>query len=157
MTARCPHCGCSLDAAKRPRSLPQLRRFFGVLRAMFHHWPDDAEFRPESEEHLRNWVTCKAGYSESADVPLVFAEDQPALTRLTGMAIEGAIKWAGSYAFVRPDLNGGRVRVFRAKSIAFHKMAPEEFNALNEAVEGVYRAETGLDPDQLLKEHERAA
>ena len=53
--------------------------------------------------------------------------------------------------------SGGMVRVFNAKSIAFEKVGQAEFNALNDAVEEIYRAETGLDPDQVLKESEKAA
>lgn len=156
--SHCPHCGCSVDPEKgQPRSVPQLKRFFAVLRAMRAHWPENAEFQPESDEHLRKWAVCKAGYRESTDIAVPYAEDQPSITKLAAMAIEQAIKAAGAYAFVRPDANGGRVRVYKAKSIAFHSMGPAEFSKLNDDVEAVYRAETGLDPDQVLKEQERAA
>ena len=154
----CPHCGCGLDPEKgKPRSVAQLRRFFAVLRAMKSHWPEAAEFQPESEEHLRKWVVCKAGYRESTDVAVPYAEDQPSITRLAAMAIEQAIKAAGAFAFVRPHPDGGLVRVYKAKSIAFPAMGPAEFSKLNDEVEAVYKAETGLDPDQVLKEEEHAA
>lgn len=153
----CPHCGGKIDGKAKPRSLEQLRRFFGVLRAMYAHWPESAEFRPESEEHLRKWALIKAGHKETTDVPVSFAEDEPGLTKLTALAIEGALKAAGAYAFIRPHPEGGLVRVFKAKSIAFDKLGQADFNALNDAVETVYTHETGLDPEQVLKEHERAA
>lgn len=153
----CPHCGCKIDAKTKPRSLDQMRRFFAVLRAMFSHWPETSEFTPESEEHLRKWVLIKAGHRETTDVPVSFAEDQPGLTKLTALAIEGALKAAGAYAFIRPHPEGGLVRVFKAKSIAFDKLGQAEFNALNDAVETVYAQETGLDPEQVLKESEKAA
>lgn len=156
--AKCPHCQCDLDPAKgKPRSLDQLRRFFAVLRAMKMHWPERAEFQPESEEHLRKWALVKAGHRETADIPCEWATDRPSLTKLASLAIESAIQAAGTYAFVRPDSNGGRVRVFKAKSIAFDKLGQAEFNRLNDEVEAVYRAETGLDPDEVLKQQERAA
>lgn len=155
---KCPHCRCDLDAEKgKPRSIEQHRRFFGLIRAMYHHWPETAEFQPETEEHLRKWVLVKAGYRETADIPVAWAEEQPALTRLAGLAIESAIRATGTYAFVRPDLNGGRVRVFRARSIAFDKMGQAEFNRLNDDVEAVLREETGLDPVEVLREQECAA
>jgi len=155
----CPHCGCSSDPAKRPRSVAQLRRFFAVLRAMANHWPEGHEFQPESQEHLRKWIICRAGpeFRESVDIPLEFATEQPGLTKLAAMAIQSAIVWAGAFAFIRPDSNGGRVRVYRAKSMALHKMAPAEFNALNDAVEAAYEAETGMKPDTVLDEQQRAA
>lgn len=153
----CPDCGCALGVSGKARSLPQLRRFFAVLRAMYRHWPDAAAFRPESEEHLRKYVLCKAGHRDHTDIPVEFAEDQPAITKLASLAIEAAIVAAGAFAFVRPDSNGGRVRVYRAKSIAFDKLGPAEFNRLNDDVEAVYTAETGLNPDEVLKAEEQAA
>jgi hypothetical protein len=150
---KCPHCGCDVDPVKgKPRSLEQLRRFFAVLRAMKHHWPEKAEFQPENEEHLRKWVLIKAGHKETTDIPVPFAEDEPGVTRLAAVAIEGAVAAAGAFAFIRPHPEGGLVRVFKAKSIAFDKLGQAEFNDLNAEVEAVYEAETGLKADQLLKE-----
>ena len=156
--SKCPHCGSDVDAVKgRPRSLDQLRRFFGVLRAMYHHWPATADFQPESEEHLRKWALVKAGHREATDVPVEWADDQPGLTKLAGLAIEAALKAAGTFAFVRADANGGLVRVYKAKSIAFDKLGQSAFTTLNDEVEAVYRSETGLEPQQVLEEHGRAA
>lgn len=154
----CPHCGCGLDPEKgKPRSVAQLKRFFAVLRAMFSHWPDGAEFKPESEEHLRKYVIAKAGHRESTDIAIPETEGEPGVTRLIAVAFESAFKWAGNYAFVRPHPEGGLVRIYKAKSIAFPAMGPAEFSKLNDDVEAVYKAETGLDPDQVLKEEEHAA
>lgn len=154
---KCKWCGCEQDDKAKPRSLEQLRRFFAVLRAMYSHWPESAEFKPDSEEHLRKWVLIKAGHRETTDVPVAWAEDQPGLTKLAALSIEGALKAAGAFAFIRPHPEGGLVRVFKAKSIAFDKLGQAEFNALNDQVEVVYAAETGLDPEQVLKESETAA
>lgn len=156
MTA-CPHCGCKIDGKTKPRSAPQLRRFFAVLRAMFSHWPETASFQPETEEHLRKWVLIRSGHRETTDIQVAFAEDQPGLTKLTALSIEAALKAAGAYAFVRPHPDGGLVRVFRARSMAFDKIGQAEFNALNDAVETAYAQETGLDPEQVLKQTEQAA
>lgn len=154
----CCHCGCDSDPEKgKPRSVPQLRRFYGVLRAMFEHWPDDAVFKPDNLEHLRKWALIKAGHRESTDISVEWLTDQPALTKLASLTIETAIEAAGAYPFVRPDSNGGRVRVFRAKSIAFKRLKQEPFNALNNEVEAVYLNETGLDPSEVLKQTEQAA
>ena len=101
MTA-CPHCGCKIDGKTKPRSAPQLRRFFAMLRAMYQHWPEDTQFQPESEEHLRKFILIRAGYRETTDIPVTFAEDQPGLTKLTALSIEAALKAAGAYAFIRP-------------------------------------------------------
>ena len=149
----CPHCGSEIEGGK-PRSIDQLRRFFGMVRAMFAHWPDSAEFQPDTPEHLRKWALIKAGHREATDIDIAASASQ---TKILAAAIEGALKAAGAHAFVRPDPHGGRVRIFRAKSIAFAHLGQAEFNRLNDEVENVYRAETGLDPDEVLKEQERAA
>ena len=99
----------------------------------------------------------KAGHKETVDVAVPFAEDQPGLTKLVAIAVEACVRGAGGHAFIRPHPEGGLLRVFRAKSIAFDKLGQAEFNALNDAVETVYATETGLDPEQVLKEHETAA
>lgn len=54
-------------------------------------------------------------------------------------------------------LIGGLIRVFKAKSMAFDKIGQAEFNALNDAVEAVYASETGLNPEEVLKQTEQAA
>ena len=36
----CPQCGCDIEPAGKARSLPQLRRYFALIRAAYHHWPD---------------------------------------------------------------------------------------------------------------------
>lgn len=154
---KCPHCQCEIDAKSKPRSVEQLRRFFGVLRAMFKHWPENAEFQPESEEHLRKYVLCKSGHREATDVEVPFAEDQPGLTKLVAVSVEACVRGAGGFAFIRPHPDGGLVRVYKAKSIAFDKLGQADFNALNDAVEMVYAQETGLDPETVLREAERAA
>mgnify|MGYP005606360083 FL=1 len=154
---KCPHCQCDIDGKGKPRSVEQLRRFFAMLRAMFSHWPESSDFRPESEEHLRKFVLVKAGHRETVDVPVAFAEDQPGLTKLASLAIEAALKAAGAYAFIRPHPEGGLVRVFKAKSIAFDKIGQAEFNALHDAVDTVYASETGLDPATAVREHEQTA
>ena len=154
---KCPCCGSDIEGKSKPRSLDQLRRFFGMLRAMYQHWPSSAEFQPESEEHLRKFVLCKSGHRESTDVAVPFAEDQPGLTKLVAVSVEACVRGAGGFAFIRPHPDGGLVRVYKAKSIAFDKLGQADFNALNDAVEMVYAQETGLDPETVLREAERAA
>lgn len=151
---KCRWCGCEQDDKAKPRSVEQLRRFFGVLRAMFAHWPERCEFRPDNEEHLRKWVLIKAGHRDTTDVAVPFAEDQPGLTKLVAVAVEACVRGAGGYAFIRPHPEGGLLRVFKAKSIAFDKLGQADFNKLNDEVEVVYAHETGLDPEQVLKNHE---
>lgn len=158
MTARrCPHCLSNIDpdSAHKPRSVQQLRRFFSVLRAMFAHWPEGHHFQPRDEEHLRAWVLCRSSHYSVVDVD-VPSTDRETLD-LVARSVEAAIKASKNYAFVQPDPDGNRVRVFSPKSIAFHKLTPDQFNKLNDDVEAVYLHETGIDPSAALTETENAA
>lgn len=151
---KCPHCNSDLDPVKgKPRSPEQLRRFFAVLRAMYNHWPESAEFQPHCEEHLRKWVLCSAGHRtvvktlvmpRTSNASLMAAMMQFAET-LLGMDNRFG-RWKGS-----------TLAVYEAKSIAFHKLGQAEFNKLNDEVEAVYETETGLKVDEVLKQTERAA
>jgi len=152
--SKCPSCGFVLDG-HASRSPQDHRRFFAVIRAAYTHWPESHEFQPDNAEHLRAWLLCKAGYRDVSTIPCEFAEDQPALLRLVAIAAESAVRAAKGYAFLRP--HGGGIAVFSAKSIQWAKIDQKEFNKVREAVEEVIEAETGLKPDQLLKETEKAA
>ena len=71
------------------------------------------------------------------------------------LIVEASIRAAGSYA--EPVLHKDTLVIFRPKSIAFDKMRHLDFCALSDAVEDVIRVETGLDPEQVLREREQAA
>lgn len=79
------------------------------------------------------------------------------MTKLTALSIEAALKAAGVYAFIRPHPDGGLVRVFKARSIAFNQMGQAEFNALNDAVERPMPRKRDWMPEQVLKQTEQAA
>lgn len=147
----CPECGVVLT---KHRSLPDHRRFFAVIRAAFEHWPSGHEYQPEDTKALRAWLTCKAGYRNST--PIFLPEDATDHMRvLFRLGIEASIRAANGVAFVTPYRDS--VAVHTPKSIAFHEMSQSEFGALRTAVEDVIRTETGLDPEILLKEKEKAA
>ena len=145
----CPHCGCDVANAKgKPRSLEQHRRFFGMIAAAFHHWPDSHEFQPSNSEHLRAWLLCKAGYRDVVTVPV--ESDRPAVIKLAMLAVEGALRAARTHAFVR--LHGSSLVVFTAKSISFHALPHGEFQSVNDAVQEIIEVETGITVDKLLTE-----
>ena len=147
---KCPHCLCDLDPIKgKPRSVEQLRRFFAVLRKAYFHWPErEGLFQPHSMEHLRKWVLCQAGHRVVAKTLTLPGSGNPA--RLKAMK-----EFANE--LLSMDQRFGRwkettLAVYEAKSIAFDKLGQAEFNRLNDEVEGVYKAEAGLDPEVLLTE-----
>lgn len=149
----CPHCGADFDAASKgkPRSIDQHRRYFGLMRAVFHHWPEAHERQFGDETELRKFLEMKAGYREvAAQIPLVGMNRDKAL-----LIVEAAVRAAGSYAI--PVLHGDALVIFKPKSIAFAKLAHLDFCELNNKVDDVIYAETGLDAKRLLEETKRAA
>lgn len=150
--ATCPVCGHSDEGRNRgaPRSLDQLKRYFAVIRAAFHHWPETAARQFSNEEELRAWAQMKAGYRDiAARIPLVGMNRDRAL-----MLVEAAIRAAGSYAM--PILHRDELVIFKPRSISFAKLGHSEFCKLNDAVEAVIDQEIGIPVETLLKEHGRA-
>lgn len=148
----CPHCGCEIETAKgAPRSALQLRRYFAMIRAAFHHWPESHERQFTSEEECRKWLQMKAGHREvGASIPLTGMSKERAM-----MLAEAAIRAADAYATI--VIHGDTLVVWRPKSIAFNRLGHLAACRLFDEVSDVIIAETGLIPEQLLKEHERAA
>lgn len=134
----------------KPRSLDQHRRFFGVIAAAFEQWPERHPFQPENSEHLRAWLQTKAGYHTVRTFEM--DGDARETARLMPVVIATMLS---KHAWCRA--RGTELHVCVPQSIAFDKMGHEEFCALNDAVDEVIRTETGLDPELLLKEKERAA
>lgn len=151
MSKHCPECGCVIsDKGGKMRSVDQHRRYFGMIRAVFHHWPEAHQHQFSSAEELRAYLQMKAGHREiGARIPIVGVNRERAV-----LLAEAAIRAAGSYAV--PILHGDTLVVFKPRSIAFGKLSHAAFCALNNAVDEVIRAETGLDPEQLLRETEAA-
>ena len=151
----CPNCGFKLTEHSKARSPADHRRFFKLIGATYHHWPESSEFQPDNAEHLRAYLLCKAGYRDVTTIPVEFGEDQPVLMRLVALAAEAAVKAAKGFAFIRP--HGQALAVFFAKSIAWDKLDQKHFNKIRDAVEEVIEAETGMKPDDILKQTEKAA
>lgn len=148
----CPECGTIIEQQKgAPRSVPQLRRYFAMIRAIFHHWPESHERQFASEEECRKWLQMKAGHREiGASIPLTGMSKERAV-----LLAEAAIRAAGSYAV--PVIHGDTLVIWRPKSIAFDKLSHKAACRLFDDVSEVIRVETGIDPDELMKEQEAAA
>lgn len=146
--ATCPHCGCELTppSGGKPRSGDQLRRYFAMIRAAYHHWPEHHERQWSSSEELRAYLQMRAGARVvGAQIPLSGISKERAM-----LLAEAAIRGAGSYAM--PVMHGDVLVIFRPKSIAFDKMAHADFCKLSDDVSAVIEAETGLSTEQLLRE-----
>lgn len=149
----CPHCGCELtpEVGGKARSTDQLRRYFAMIRAAYHHWPEAHERQWSSSEELRAYLQMRAGARVvGAQIPLIGMSKERAM-----LLAEAAIRGAGSFAM--PVIHGDVLVIFKPKSISFAKMAHADFCKLSDDVAAVIQAETGMDPEQLLKENESAA
>lgn len=158
----CPTCG---QKERKPRSPQDHRRFFGAIAAAFDNWRHDHEFLPESPEHLRAWLLCKAGYHkvELIEIPEALLDGLPQDAQVVVLNILESIvhrsvevaKGADEHAFERT--HGGKVAVFKPRSINFETLDQKAFGALREAVEEVIEGELGVPVETLLREHGRAA
>ncbi len=148
MSARhshCPHCGTEIGEIKR-RSIPDHRRLFALIKQAFDNWPEAHEFTPESPEHLRAWLTCKAGWRKSTPIQFGSKTDQSLMV----LAMTAAIKAAGGNAFVTP--HGTGVAVIAPRSMCFKGMGQQEFGLLRDAITDIIRAETGIDAESVSRE-----
>lgn len=166
--ATCPDCGSCFDVVvpKRDRSSADHRRFFAVVAAAFAQWPSTHEFQPESAEHLRAYLLCKARHHEvefihigaeifdglsGATLEIVNRVVQSAVRR----SVEAAMRQSGRYAFDKPA--GNRIAIFRPASIDWATLDQKAFNALRDEVEAIIEEIVGVPADRLLQEAEKAA
>jgi hypothetical protein len=151
MSAHCPECGAVQET--KNRSLPDHRRFFGLLRACFMNWQESHPFQPANDEHLRAWALVEAGYCDVEFIPYPEACNEPAVKALFRLAIEAthaAHSRARAYTFLR--VSAGGVEVRWPRSISFKTISQREFSPIREAVEDILSAALGVPADQLLRE-----
>lgn len=149
MPMKCPVCGHDSGSKGSSRSVEQLRRYFAVMRAIHFFWPETHPEQFDSHDDLRKYLQMRAGHREiGASIDLNGLSKEQAM-----LLAEAAIRGTGAYAV--PRIHNNTLVVFRPKSIAFHKLSHSAFCALSNGVMEVIKAETGIDPDEALKEYER--
>lgn len=140
----CPHCG---KGGKR-RSIEQHRRYFAVIKHAFDNWPENHDFQPDNPEHLRKWLQVKAGYRTVQAVDT--SRTDPQAMKIIEATLRAAMKATGDYAWtVR---RGSSLYVLASRSIAFDKISHSEFCTLNNLVQEVIEAETGIKVEDLMRE-----
>lgn len=143
--ANCPHCGGVLDAKPKgkPRSVPQHRRYFALIRAAHSHWPASHRFQPMSDDHMRRWLQAKAGYVNVRTVDT------------TGMDVESAVaaiaaELASAHPMHFTSKVGAKFHIVESKSIDFDTLPHLAACALFDAVAETIEAETGLKADDIM-------
>lgn len=146
----CQVCGFTETKRGKPRSIDQHRRFFAIVSASFDHIPEDYERQFSNVTEWRKFLEMKVGWREiGAQIPLTGVRKENAM-----LLAEAAIRGAGSFAV--PVIHRDTLVIFRPRSISFTAMPHVEFNRLSQAVEDLIRDIIGVEPEQLLKERERA-
>ena len=141
----CKHCGCDIAAKRpgKPRSVPQHRRYFALIRAALHHWPEAHRFQPASAEHLRHWLQAKAGWRTVVTI------DTGTMTPAEAVAASvAAMKAGGPFAFV--EGRDARLYVITSRSVDFDTLPHLTACAVFDAVAEVIAAETGLAAEQIM-------
>ena len=142
----CPHCGCEIEAPRKkgkPRSVPQHRRYFAMIRAAFSHWPHEHRFKPFTEDRLRKWLQAKAGHAVIKTVDTA---------GMTGEEIVAAI--AAELAVADPihftSAGKGKFYIIESMSSDFDSLPHLAACALFDAVADTIEAETNLKVDAIM-------
>jgi hypothetical protein len=141
----CHHCGGDLTPEKRgkPRSVPQHRRYFAMIRAAHSHWPESHRFKPINDDRLRKWLQAKAGYA------IVKTVDVSTMTRDQAvLAIAAELANADPVHFTSATVSA--FYVIESKSIDFDTLPHLSACALFDAVADTIEAETGLKVADIM-------
>lgn len=143
--AHCPSCGLDLSRQKRgkPRSVPQHKRFFAMIRAAYSHWPEGHRFTPMSDDHLRKWLQAKAGHHIVTTIDTNGMEKNDAI-----VAIAAGLVAAKDHTF--PFTADGKFYIFQSESIDFNTLPHLAACALFDAVADTIEAETGLKVADIM-------
>lgn len=143
--SHCPHCGVELEAKPKgkPRSIPQHRRYFAMLKATFSHWPEDHRFQPATEEHLRKWLQAKAGYAVIKSVETEHMTTQQAIAAISAeLALADPIHFTSAADTL--------FYIIQSKSIDFDTLPHRDACGLFDAVQDVIEAETDLKVAKIM-------
>jgi len=124
-----------------------------LVSVAYEHWPENyTKFRPESSEHLRAWLLCKAGW-----ITEVSLEMKPGrVMNNTALAIMSLDRQRGLFSWVRQ--RGESIVIFAPRSISYKAAKHREVCRVFQDAEDIICEIIGVrDGDQLLKEAEKAA
>jgi len=134
-----------------PRSHDHHRFFFAAIAEAYANWPEGHEFNPQSSEHLRAWLLCKAGYRDTTTHHL----EDVKLADTMCEVINKSLDHCESYGFA--VFSNSTVYVLKPKSIAWAKLDQKQFNEISNEVSLVLLNETKLSLDDYKKEAGQAA
>lgn len=59
---QCPACSYEWRGDQKRRSIPQHRRYFGMIRAAYENWPEGHPLKPIDAEQVRWYLQLRAGW-----------------------------------------------------------------------------------------------
>ena len=133
-----------VKASSNSRSNKHLRLFFGAIAKAFFNWPEDHEFKPQNDHHLRSWLLCKARHCSIETHELEDSRMAETVAHIVSQSLEAA----KPYGFA--VYNHNLVYVLRPKSIS-NESEPEqkEFNKISQAVSDILKAEINMSLDDF--------
>lgn len=124
-----------------------------LCTAAYHAWLEtDQEFRPHSIEHLRHYLTMKAGRFDIKKQARILSADPDKVYGLMRAFLQHS---DDEKLFI--ELDGNLLIEKKAHSIAFDEMPQDEFNKLVNDVTEIIETTIGVDAEKLLKEAREAA
>lgn len=138
----CPHCGCEIDDERR--SSPQHRRYMGLVKAAFEHWPDTHPFKPMTQHHLRKWLEVMAGHRTVKHIQAPTILD-PAVTKAF---VRSLFREADTFVFM--VVSGSEIVLHVPKSIRYSQLGHKAACRLFQEVEAIVQDVIGVTGDQLL-------
>ncbi len=151
MTTHCPECGFVLGG---DRSLPDLRRFFAVLRAAHAHFPESHPLASSNVEQFRARLLIEAGHAHVAtvEIPESYGESQTDRDRFRTV-MDGAFRASdGRSCYRHLRVRDAAVEIMRPRSISFPANRQREFNDVRDAVEHIIELAIGVPIERLLRE-----
>jgi hypothetical protein len=118
-------------------------------------WPDDTQsgFRPHSEEHLRKWLEMMSGHFTVTKQARINSMDPDKV-----YALMCAFFQHSEDTTLFNELDQNLLIQKKTKSISYEAIKESvEFSRLKDVVCEIIENETGVAPDKLLRETERAA
>jgi len=147
----CPECGCVIKDDK-PRSNPQHRRFFGMIAAAYHQWPEQfKEFQPLDAEHLRAWLLIKAGHRHVEHVDVNVEQLSNRELALMKRAYESPVRVRRAkkvYRFWR--IYQGIAVVLEPLSVSFDEMAHDKACKIMNEVDDIVCSVLQIDDTNKL-------
>lgn len=136
----CPNCS---------RSDEEHNFHFAMIAAAFANWPHDHRFQPMNPEHLRGWLYVEAGFANSADIigPEAITVDVVKATRAI----------VNPFTYIRMTRIEDGLRITAPKSVKKKELGKKEFREVQDKVAAIISSVIGVQVEDLVKGHRRAA